>query len=435
MKQNNRFMIAAPWSNSGKTTLTLGFARYFKQQNKKVQLFKCGPDYIDTIHHTKASGLQSINLDSVMMSEEHVKEQFEIYGNSSEISIVEGVMGLFDGAKKDKGSAAEISKLLNLPLILVVPAKAIAYSVAPLLFGLKNFDKNIQIAGVIFNFVNSESHFSFLKEACEDVGIPCFGYLPTNEKIQMPSRHLGLKIDQDFEDLYEEAASHLGKHLDFEAILKATNYTSNSISKTKNPSFKQEKKIKIAIAQDAAFQFTYHENIKQFQKLGEVTFFSPLKDKKLPEADLIYLAGGYPELYLEQLAKNIEMKNSIRNAFEKEKRILAECGGMMYLGKEIVNAKGEKFEMCGIFDFETSMENKKLHLGYRNVVFENFSVWGHEFHYSNLGENTEKNIAEIFTSRERKTNTDYFKKKNCTASYVHLYWGEKNTLHNLVYNL
>lgn len=443
------FLIAAPWSNSGKTTITLGLTRYFSNKNYKVQTFKCGPDYIDTIHHSRAAKRPSINLDSVLMSDTHIQDVFAKYSSRSDITIVEGVMGLFDGAVKDQGSSAELAKKLDIPVILVVNAKAMAYTIAPILHGLKTFDPEVKIAGVLFNFVKTESHYAFLKEACETVGIPSLGYIPPNEDIKIPSRHLGLHIEGQFEELIEKAAEHVGSHAKTEKLLELTQRnTSNGIhpidritesfikkesdkdlTKEINPLGFQKKtkvKLKIAIAKDEAFTFTYVENLAYLKQIGEVVFFSPIHDTKLPEADIIYLAGGYPELHLEQLSNNVEMKKTIKNAANTGVKILAECGGMMYLGNQIINNEGKPFDMIGVFDFSTTMEQKKLHLGYRRVVFEDETLWGHEFHYSSIVEDHHTSIAEVYTARNKEIETKVYSYKNVLASYIHLYWGEGN---------
>lgn len=419
----NAFLIAAPASNSGKTTVTLGLLRYFSKRGVKIQPFKCGPDYIDTLHHSNAAKNQSINLDTVMMSDSHMKTVFSNFSQEATISIVEGVMGLFDGAVKDKGSSAEIAKKLKLPVVLVLNAKAMAYSAAPLLFGLKNFDPEVKIAGVIFNFVKTASHFSFLKEACEDVGVPCFGYLPPEEKIAIPSRHLGLHVHEDYEELLDSAAKHVGEHLDMDALLAATQYKV-TVPKATIVS-KNSKKLKIAVAKDEAFNFTYRQNLAYLEQIGDITYFSPLRDTELPEADLLYFAGGYPELYVAELSKNTKMLSQVKSRADKGVAILAECGGMMYLGKGIVTEEGTRHPMVGVFGFGTSMEGKKLHLGYRRVVFENDELWGHEFHYSSIynDEHTET-VGEIYTARNKKVTTKYYTYKNVLASYMHLYWGE-----------
>ncbi|MEM6720895.1 MAG: cobyrinate a,c-diamide synthase [Bacteroidota bacterium] len=423
------FLIAAPWSNSGKTTITLGLVRYFKNQGYKVQPFKCGPDYIDTIHHSTAARIPSINLDSIMMSDTHLEEIFEKHASNADISIVEGVMGLFDGAVKDQGSSAEIAKKLNIPVILVVNAKAMAFTIAPILKGLKEFDENVKIAGVLFNFVRTESHYAFLKEACETVGLQSLGYISPNEDIAIPSRHLGLHIDESFETLIEKAAIHVSEVAErirkMYALDKAATKAVVPQHETNKKNHSSQRKI--AVAKDEAFTFTYVENLNYLRQLGTVTFFSPIHDSVVPEADFIYLAGGYPELYLEQLSQNEKMKKAIQLAIENGVQLLAECGGMMYLGKEIINEAGKSFPMAGIFDFSTSMEQKKLHLGYRKVVFENEEIWGHEFHYSNIKNDEHySSVANVYTARDKEINTKLYQYKNVLASYIHLYWGAGN---------
>lgn len=458
-----QFLIAAPSSNSGKTTITLGLLRLLKNQGFKVQPFKCGPDYIDTKHHTKAAHQVSINLDTYMMSESHVKELYSQYSKEVDISIIEGVMGLFDGANRMQGSSAEIAMLLDVPVILVVNAKAMAYSVAPLLFGLKNFNPNVKIAGVIFNFVNTESHYSFLKDACDDVGLEALGYLPSDTGIAIPSRHLGLAIsaENDYETVIENAAQHLAKSIDVDRLLalcSLSETTMNKISSCKTikevcfasslslesddlrqiATFSEEKEFegnydiqqssmnyKIAVAHDDAFNFTYFENIKALENLGEVIYFSPLKDAVMPEANMLYLAGGYPELYLEELTANTSMRKSILDFCSNGGKVIAECGGMMYLGNQIIDAEGKEYKMARFLPIETSMEKSKLSLGYREVQLNGKIIKGHEFHYSTAIENENlPTVGEVFNARGIVVTTPIYKLKNVMASYIHFYWGE-----------
>ena len=431
------FLIAAPWSNSGKTTITLGLARYLHNKGLNVQTFKCGPDYIDTIHHTTASGNPSVNLDTVMMSDEHVKNLFNTYSSVADICILEGVMGLFDGAVKDWGSSAELAKKLNLPILLVVNAKAMAYSIAPILLGLKTFDPEVHIAGVVFNCVKTASHYAFLKEACETVGLPPLGYVPPNDKIEIPSRHLGLDIEDAFDPLIETAAKHVGTSINVERLIRdiTKDFQPQKLAESIEPithlqvdksTRKSLSDTTIAVAKDEAFRFTYLENLNQLGKLGRIVFFSPIHDEIVPEADFIYLAGGYPELYLEKLARNTKMKIALKEAADKGIKILGECGGMMYLGKHIINEKGISFPMVGVFDFSTSMKHKRLHLGYRRVVFEQEEIWGHEFHYSSIQEDSEESIAHVYTARDKEVHTKVYTYKNVLASYIHFYWGAGN---------
>jgi len=419
-----QFLIAAPSSNSGKTTVTQGLLRIFKNNGLSVQAFKCGPDYLDTKHHAWASGNVSINLDTFMSSEKYVQELYQKYSQNKDVSVVEGVMGLFDGAKKMKGSSAEIAERLNIPVILVVNAKATAYSVAPLLYGFKNFYKGINLAGVIFNFVSGESHYQFLKDACEDVGVEALGYVKKNEEISLPSRHLGLQISSTdkYEDKIEQIASHINETVNVERLMEIT---CKDITVPDQIESNKKGKLKIAVAKDEAFNFTYHENLKALEKLGNIEYFSPIRDQKLPEADLLYFAGGYPELYLKELSKNTKLKSQILNYCENGGKVLAECGGMMYLSDSIVDKESNKYPMIGFFKQSASMENMKLHLGYRKINLNGVELFGHEFHYSHLnGAEENLSIGEVYSARGKKLDTHIFKKKNTIASYIHFYGGE-----------
>jgi cobyrinic acid a,c-diamide synthase len=432
-----QFLIAAPSSNSGKTTITLGLLRVLKNKGYNVQPFKCGPDYIDTKHHALAAHKPSINLDTFMMSTRHVETLYAKYSKNADITIVEGVMGLFDGANKMKGSSAEIAMLLNLPVLLIVNAKAMAYSVAPLIFGFKHFDPRLKIAGVIFNFVNTESHYSFLKDACEDIGVEALGYIPANDSVHIPSRHLGLAIsrDNDYEKIIHQAAEHIEKTVNIKRLLEiCTMELSDTIDEENNKVWVPEKKLNIAVAKDEAFNFTYPENIERLHQIGKVTYFSPMKDYQLPASDLLYLPGGYPELYLEELSSNIAMRESILAFCENGGKVIAECGGMMYLGKAILNKEGISYPMVGFMNIETSMQQAKLCLGYRSVLMNGNTLKGHEFHYSTCIEKSKMNsVGEVFNAKELKVNTLIYRQKNVIASYIHFYWGEKPKLFEVLF--
>lgn len=216
-----KFLIGAATSNSGKTTFTMGLLRALKRRGLDVQPYKCGPDYIDTMFHEMASGNESVNLDSFMSSEEHIKDIFDRYGEGKDVRVVEGVMGLFDGYDKSRGSSAEIAMMLDIPVVLVVNAKSVAYSVAPLIYGFKHFNPNINIAGVVFNMVASENHYRFLREACEDAGVKCFGYMQKNPQLIIPGRHLGLTITarEEMERLINLAADEVEQNVDIELLL------------------------------------------------------------------------------------------------------------------------------------------------------------------------------------------------------------------------
>jgi cobyrinic acid a,c-diamide synthase len=427
---NSHFLISAPSSNSGKTTLTLGLLRALKNRGLNVQPFKCGPDYIDTHHHKTASGNPGINLDTFMASESHVLDLYKQYSKQADVSVTEGVMGLFDGADKMQGSSAAIAELLDIPVILVINAKSMAYSAAPLLYGFKNFYKGINVVGAIFNFVSTTSHYRFLQEACEQVGIEALGYLPKNEALAIPSRHLGLHIssETDYESIIEKLAEEIPKTINIDRLLEIS--TREILPKTEEKTSYiipvSVKKYKISIARDEAFTFTYHQNIKVLSSLGEVTFFSPIHDKELPETDFLYLPGGYPELFASALSGNRTMLNSIQSYCLNGGLTFAECGGLMYLGNEIVNSDGTNFPMVSVLDCTTSMENSKLTLGYRTIFWNDLELKGHEFHYSKFVENAlEIESVSVKNAKGIEVETQLFRKLNTFASYVHLYWGER----------
>lgn len=429
-KLQSRFLIGAAGSGSGKTTLTLGLLRALHNRELKVQPFKCGPDYIDTKYHDIASGNKSVNLDLFLSSENHVKEIYSKYCFDKDICITEGVMGLFDGYDKMDGSSAKIAEISGTPVILVVNAKSMAYTAAAILYGLKNFYKKINIAGVIFNFVGSESHYRFLKDACREAGIEPLGYLPKNEEIEIPSRHLGLKLDKEyrFYDFADKIAGLVEKYIDIDKLLTLTQKNILPIALNKpQPAFQN---LKIAVAYDEAFNFAYHENIEYLKKIGPVTFFSPIKDKGLPEADFIYLPGGYPELFLEKLSNNISMIESIRHYIENEGKLLAECGGMMYLSSSITDDEGREFPMVNIFPQKATMANMKLKLGYRRFEYNGLEIKGHEFHYSSIISDIES-ICQQYNAKNIPVDTKLLRYKNAVAGYTHIYWAEDDNLMDL----
>lgn len=427
-----QFIIAAPTSNSGKTTLTLGLLRALENRGLNTQAFKVGPDYIDPKFHAVANGKLGVNLDLYMMSKKEVHQQYSLYAKQKDAVCVEGVMGLFDGAKKSEGSTAAVAKELDLPVILVVNAKSVAYSVAPLLFGFKNFDKEVKIAGVIFNNVNTATHYQFLKEACEDVGITSLGHVPFIADCEIPSRHLGLSIGdmQSYDPIIEKIAEALEKTVNLELLLEITTIPEKNCNEVE---VHQKGSLKIAVAKDESFNFSYVQNIASLKALGTVMFFSPLHDDELPNVDLVYLPGGYPELHTEGLANNTGMLQSIKKYADQGGVILAECGGMMYLGKTIIDGKGKEHQMAGVFNFKATLEKMKLSLGYRTLVINNREFKGHEFHYSKLiEEELEEHIGEFYNARGKQVPTKLYTYKNVKASYAHYYLGNKEQMIELL---
>ncbi|MEG0891904.1 MAG: cobyrinate a,c-diamide synthase [Bacteroidales bacterium] len=440
MVQKTQLLIGATASGSGKTTFTLGLLRCLRNRGIIVQPFKCGPDYIDTKFHTMAVGdkngeTESVNLDSYLSSTQHIKEIYSKYGANADACIVEGVMGLFDGYNKMDGSSAQIAEMLNIPVLLIINAKACAYSVAPIIYGYKNFYRGINIAGVVFNMVGSESHYQLLKQACKDVGITALGYIPNCKEIEIPSRHLGLTLDEKFRfnAFTQRIANILELHVDIDKILnifKSNFCICNNISSPKLETTASLSPL-IAVAKDEAFNFIYRENIEQLKKVGNIIFFSPINDTQIPiGANFVYLPGGYPELFIKKIAANISMKESIKKHVEGGGKLLAECGGMMYLCNSIIGIDGKEYSMCNVLPLQVTMEEMKLHIGYRKFTYNEIEVRGHEFHYSKIRENKIElcSVAQLYTALGKKIDTPLYKYKNAIAGYTHLYWGEFNIM-------
>lgn len=431
MAYTSHSLISAIASGSGKTTITLGLLRALRNRGLSVQPFKCGPDYIDTKYHVLAAGTESVNLDLFLSSENHIKNLYNKYSSGKDVCITEGVMGLFDGYDRMNGSSAQIAEKLDIPVILVLNAKSMAYSAAALLYGFKNFSDRVNIAGVIFNFVASESHYNFLKDACHDVGLEPLGYLPKNTDIEIPSRHLGLNIDEQyrFDDFADKAADLIEKHIDIDKLLSITVRRQPHIEVTKETNVPLQG-LRISVARDAAFNFMYHENIEYLKRIGIVSYFSPLHDKHLPESDFVYLPGGYPELYLSELSNNRTMQDSIHHYIETGGKVLAECGGMMYLSSSISDENGTEYPMVNIFDQKATMENMRLKLGYRQFEYNGMSLKGHEFHYSTIN-SEQQSVVQQYTAKGQATDTKLLRYKNVIAGYTHLYWADMDDLMDL----
>lgn len=425
-----QLLIGAASSGSGKTTFTMGLLRALKMRGLVVQPFKCGPDYIDTQFHTLAAGRSSINLDTYMASEAHVRHLYRKYGEEANVCVAEGVMGLFDGYQRMQGSSAEIAGVLGIPIVLVVSARSTAYSVAPLIYGFKHFNPSLRIAGVVFNQVSSLSHYSYLKDACTDAGVECLGYLPASEGLKIPSRHLGLTLSakQAMEIQIDKAAELINKHVDIERLLQVCNCEFPELPE--NNSVQKNIGLRIAVGYDEAFNFVYRENLSRLEELGEVTYFSPLSGKAFPEADLIYLPGGYPELFARRLQHRRKMMDALKAYAENGGKILAECGGMMYLTRSLTVSKGgTSYQMAGILPLDATMEGARLHLGYRRVQYKDMELKGHEFHYSDLTEpGALPSVARQFNAKGMEVNTPLYRYKNVIAGYTHLYWGETDIL-------
>ena len=412
------FLIAAPTSGSGKTTIVRGLMALLTQKGYSVQPFKCGPDYIDTKFHEAVCGRPSINLDSFMAAPEHIHDLFEHYGKEADVCVVEGMMGLFDGFERDKGSSAEIASILQLPVILVVDAKSAAYSMAPLLQGFINFRKDVHIAGVIFNKVGSSRHFEMLRQVCDDLQITCFGYLPKNSSLEQGSRYLGLDFSEKTEN--EELINLIESHIDWKSICSSLVRERRTVRPKATDCASEGDGLKVSCALNAeSFSFIYQEIIDSF---ASVSFFDPEKDiPSLEGIDLLYLPGGYPEKHVETLVRNEVCRKAIRDYAEQGGRIIAECGGMMYLCEKIITDDGE-YPMCGVLPYTITARkaDRKLSLGYRRFMLDGKEYRGHEFHYTQFVE-TPESVTQVYNAKGEPVATPVFRYKNVLASYTHLY--------------
>lgn len=426
-------LIAAPLSESGKSTLTMGLLRAYTRCGLATQAFKCGPDYVDPKLHSVATGRPAVNLDLFMYGAERVQALYDHYSQDAQAVIVEGVMGLFDGYDRDKGSAADIARLLDLPVVLVVTPRSMAYTVAPLLYGLQHFDPRVQIAGVIFNKVSSERHLTYLTQAATDAGVPVLGSLPRVDDIAIPSRYLGLDVDDlaQIDRYADQVADLLEQHLDIDRLLaisserKERSHEAPALQKLASSTPRR-----IAVARDDAFNFLYQENVRQLEQWGEVTYFSPLADKELPPSDFVYLPGGYPELHLAQLSANKSMLDSLRDYIRGGGAMLAEGGGMLLLCEAIVDEKGSSYPLVGALQQTATMQQRGLALGYRQLEIEGVAVRGHEFHYSRIIDPL-PTVAQQYNAWGDPVATALWHTDHCYATYTHLALTEQLLSHLL----
>lgn len=385
LKPSNGCVIAAPQSGSGKTLVTLGLLRALGRLGVQVKSAKVGPDYIDPAFHARASGSSCVNLDLWAMGEARVCH----LASTHDYLLVEGVMGLFDGADNGYGSTADLAACLNLPVVMVVDARSQSFSAAALLHGFKSFRGDVDLAGVIFNRVGSERHAGLLRRAAEAVDVPVLGCLPRVEALTMPSRHLGLVQAEEhgaLETLIEQAADLMAAHVDLEAIAAFQGGGFDATGVKPLAPLGQ----RIVLARDEAFSFTYAHMIDGWRAAGaEILPFSPLNNEAPdPSADAVFLSGGYPELHAGKLASNAVFLDGLR-ALNGEALIYGECGGFMVMGDVLIDGDGVAHEMAGLLPVTTSFEQRTRHLGYRRLTHKSVLPWpetlrGHEFHYSTL---------------------------------------------------
>jgi cobyrinic acid a,c-diamide synthase len=435
-------MIVGTNSGVGKTTVTLGIMSALVSKGIKVQGFKAGPDYIDPSHHKFVTGNASRNLDTWMMSDSVCRELFERSAIDADISVIEGVMGLFDGSinSTGHGSSAHLARVLKTPVILVISAKGIAQSAGAVVMGYKEFDKDVNLSGVIVNNVANHNHYDCIKRSIEDAcSVPVLGYLSKDQEITIPERHLGLVPSEEnigHSNLYEKLGKMVLETIDIDGLLKAAcsadafpDYD-KSIFLDSNDSLN----VTLAIAKDNAFCFYYQDDIELFEALGaKIKYFSPLHDKCIPvDVDGIFLGGGFPELNAEKLMENESMRESILDANNNGTIIYGECGGMMYLLEKLIDCDGRSFKMCGVLSGTSGMENKRQGLGYiivnatsDNVICKRGDTFrAHEFHWSRLLDVPDDTVFAYKTQKSngKQSKSDGIYRKNVLASYTHVHF-------------
>lgn len=438
-------MIAGERSGAGKTTITLALLAALDRRGLKVQSFKVGPDYIDPMFHQYVTGRPCRNLDPVLTSESYVKDCFTRHTQGVDCSVIEGVMGLFDGLPRSVAntfpvpfaSTAHIARLLDLPVLLVIDCSRLSGSVAAIAKGFRDYDPQLNLAGVVLNRVGSDRHLALLQDALDAINLPIFGIFRRHDNITIPDRHLGLVPTGELPQLdsvIEQLAILGEKGFNWELLLPLLQ-TQSSISPL--PSFTPEKqsKVRIAIAHDAAFNFYYQDNLDLLQQFGaELIFWSPLTDTQIPDnIQGFYFGGGFPEVFAAQLAENQAVQQTLRQSILTGTPTYAECGGLMYLCQAIADFSGKSYPMLGILP-TTAVMGKRLTLGYRRaialsaspVLSPGMTVFGHEFHRSEL---TPSPSQPLFESKPlySPTNDSFlegWQMHRLHASYLHLHWGQ-----------
>ena len=428
-------IIAAPHSGAGKTTVTLSLLAALARRGMAVRAAKAGPDYIDPAFHAAASGWPSLNLDSWAMPDALLGALAAQAADGADIFVIEGVMGLFDGANAPlgrRGSTADLAALFGLPVLLVLDVARQAQSAAALVRGFATHDPAVRLGGVILNRVGSERHRALVADAIAALGIPVLGTVPRDVAIALPERHLGLvqaREHANLKNLVERLAAMAESHLDLDAIVNLAKYFAPAPSTPVLAGAVPPPGQKIALAHDAAFSFVYPHLLAAWRRAGaEIKNFSPLADEPPPDdADCCWLPGGYPELHAERLAAARNFSGGLRR-FAETRPVHGECGGHMVLGEALEDAAGRPHAMTGLLGHTTSFAKRKLHLGYRaarlladNVLGpQGAIVRGHEFHYASLqSAGPDSPFAEIFDSEGRAIGRDGGRRGRVTGTFFH----------------
>ncbi|NRF48215.1 cobyrinate a,c-diamide synthase [Pseudomonas stutzeri] len=407
-------LIAAPASGQGKTTVTAALARLHARQGKRVRVFKCGPDFLDPMVLARASGRPVYQLDLWMVGEEESRRLLWEAAGEADLILIEGVMGLFDGAP----SAADLARRFGVPVLTVIDGSAMAQTFGALAHGLKSFQLDLPFAGVLANRVGSTRHGEILRDSLPE-SIRWYGALPRSVDVELPSRHLGLVQAEELADLdarLDAAADALAQSAETELPPAVSFAAPTRVSL--EPLLAG---VRIGVARDAAFAFLYQANLDLLQALGaELLFFSPLRFARLPAVDSLYLPGGYPELHLRALSRNGPMAEAIRAHHAAGKPILAECGGMLYLLDGLTDRGDERVEMLGLLPGEARMQQRLSALALQEVELPEGRLRGHTFHHSTL-ESPLQPLARGECPNYKRTAEAVYRNGRLTASYIHFY--------------
>ena len=440
----NGIIIAGTSSGVGKTTIATAIMAALTRRGLRVQPFKAGPDYIDPSYHTAACGYPCRNLDTWLLDSATIIELFHKAMVAKDVAIIEGVMGLYDGAdgEGDSGSTAALAKLLRISVVLVIDASKASRSVGAMALGFKAFDRELNIAGVILNGIAGESHLQMVLPSLNHSGLTSFGYFPSKDAFHLPERHLGLvptsegRLPGDYLATLAHQASQtlaLDRLLASMDVRPAVPVQSSSLF----PETSMTRSAAIAIAMDEAFNFYYQDSLDLLNVWGaELIPFSPLRDSELPRRTTgVYFGGGFPEVYARELSANSGMCESVRSAAARNVPMYAECGGLMYLGKEIEDPDGRNHRMTGVLPTRSVWKSPRLHMGYRRLCAraDNLllrvgeEVRGHEFHFSSLDDDSH-NIPAAYDILDQPGRKEGFVHANVLASYMHLHFGSHHAL-------
>jgi cobyrinic acid a,c-diamide synthase len=447
-----RLIVGGVASGVGKTTMTIALARALASRGLRVALFKCGPDYLDPTYHARAAGRPSHNLDGWMMGRDAVLATFERGARDADLALVEGVMGLFDGASptSDHGSTAEIARWLDAPVLAVIDASAMARTVAAVAYGLAAFDPVVRVAGTLCNRVGSRGHLDLLRAAtsapptpgCPAGAPPVVGGLPDLAELGFPERHLGLHT-ADERAVPDRVLEGWGQVAAEWITLDAVLAIARSARELPAPSAATPvvgpgpvRRCTIAVAHDEAFHFYYEDNLRRLEELGATLVrFSPLRDAGLPDAAGVYLGGGYPEVHAEALAANEPMRASLRAFAARGGPVYAECGGLMYLTRAIRTLDGRAHPMVGLISGEAAMRDRLQAIGYVEVETQRPTLLGpaglrfrgHQFRYSELIEGEPPSAYGMHVRQGGRVAAEGWTSRNVLGSYVHAHWASNPT--------